>query len=293
MLLTSLLLDWSFEPSVVLGLALAAVVYASGVRELMRRGRFGRTVTWRRVALFGLGLLSMLLALTSPLDTLDERLFTIHMAQHMILLMVAPPLLLAGKPVTVLLVGAPRDLVRSVTRLHRRTRWLRRLTGLLTAPLVAWPLYNAGLLVWHLPALYDATLRSPGVHLLEHLYFLGSGLLFWWVIVEPMPGPARLHPGLRMIYVWTAAIPNALLGMAFATKDSVVYPFYGQQSPLWGIAPLDDQHLAGLVMAIPGDAIEFVVGAVLFFALMTPPEDQFMIDAENIAQQASNMLRGR
>jgi len=289
--LTSFLSAWSFEPSVVLGLGLVAVIYALGVRDLVRRGRFGRAVKPRHVALFALGLLAVLLALTSPLDTLDERLFTIHMAQHMILLMVAPPLLLSGKPIPVLLVGAPRGLVRGATRTIRRTPWLHGLTRLLTMPLVAWLLYNVGLLVWHFPVFYGATLRSPGVHLFEHLYFLGSALLFWWVIIEPLPGPSRLHPGLRMIYVWVAAIPNALLGMAFATKDTVVYPFYGQQQPLWGISPIDDQHLAGLVMAIPGDAIEFVVGAVLFFALMTPPEDQLLIDAENIARQAGNMLR--
>jgi cytochrome c oxidase assembly factor CtaG len=288
MSVTSFLLDWSFAPSVMLGLALVAALYACGVGDLARRGRFGRVVKRRHVTLFALGLLAVLVALTSPLDTLDERLFTLHMAQHMVLLMVAPPLLLYGKPVQVLLLGAPRELVRAVARAHRRTPWLRGLTRRLTAPVVAWLLYNAGLLLWHLPALYDATLRSNGVHLLEHLYFLGTGLLFWWVIVEPMPGPSRLHPGLRLVYVWAAAIPNALLGMIFATKDTLVYPFYARQQPLWGIAPIDDQHLAGLVMALPGDLIEFVVGAALFFAMMTPDENTLITDAENIAGQASD-----
>ena len=291
MSLASFLLDWSFPPSVVLGLALVAALYARGVGDLVRRGRLGRVVKRRHVALFALGLLAVLVALTSPLDTLDERLFTLHMAQHMVLLMVAPPLLLLGKPVQVLLLGAPREWARAVARAHRRTPWLRGLTHRLTAPVMAWLLYNAGLLLWHLPALYDATLRSDGVHLLEHLYFLGTGLLFWWVIVEPMPGPSRLHPGLRLVYVWAAAIPNALLGMIFATKDTLVYPFYTRQQPLWGIAPIDDQHLAGLVMALPGDLIEFVVGAALFFAMMTPDEHTLLADAENIAQQANNMLR--
>ena len=291
MSLTSFLLDWSFAPSVVLGLALVAALYARGLRGLVRRGRFGRVVKRRHVAYFALGLLAVLAALTSPLDTLDERLFTLHMAQHMVLLMVAPPLLLLGKPVQVLLLGAPRELARTLARAHHRTPWLRGLTRRLTAPLTAWLFYNAGLLLWHLPALYDATLRSDGVHLLEHLYFLGTGLLFWWVIIEPMPGPSRLHPGLRLVYVWAAAIPNALLGMIFATKDTLVYPFYARQQLLWGIAPIDDQHLAGLVMALPGDLIEFVVGAVLFFAMMTPDENTLLTDAENIAQQASVMPR--
>jgi len=288
MSVASFLLDWSFPPNVVVGLVLVAALYTRGLRDLAWRGRFGRVVKRRHVAYFTLGLLAVLVALTSPLDTLDERLFTLHMAQHMVLLMVAPPLLLLGKPVQVLLLGMPRGLARAVARTHHRTLWLRGLTRRLTAPLVAWLLYNAGLLLWHLPALYDATLRSDGVHLLEHLYFLGTGLLFWWVIVEPMPGPSRLHPGLRLIYVWAAAIPNALLGMIFATKDTVVYPFYAWRQPLWGIAPIDDQHLAGLVMALPGDLIEFIAGAVLFFALMTPDTDLILNDAEHIAHQVSD-----
>ncbi len=291
--LTSFLLDWSFAPSVVVGLALVVALYALGLRDIARRGRFGHTVAWRHVVSFTLGVLAVFVALTSPLDTLDERLFTLHMAQHMLLLMVAPPLLLLGKPVSVLLVGPPRAVVRGLTRAYRRANWPQRLTRVLTAPLVAWLLYNGGLLLWHAPALYEITLRYEGAHLLEHLYSLGSGLLFWWVVIEPLPGPTRLHPGLRLVYLWTAAIPNGLLGMAFATKDTLVYNFYGHQPPLWGIAPIDDQHLAGLVMALPGDAIELIVGAALFMAMMTPDADTLVADAENIAQQAGALWRGR
>jgi len=289
--LTSFLLDWSFEPSVALGLGLVALLYALGLRRLARRGRFGRAVKPRHVIYFALGLLFTLVALTSPLDTLDTRLFSLHMAQHMILLMVAPPLLLIGKPIPVLLVGAPHGLARAVTRLHRRSRWLHGLTRALTAPLVAWLIYNVGLLVWHIPTLYEATLRSEGVHLLEHLYFLGSGVVFWWVVVQPLPGRARVHPGVRMIYVWLAALPNTLLGMLFATKGDLVYQQFYTQAPLWGIAPLDDQHLAGLVMALPGDAVDLIVGAVLFAALMRPDDDLVLSDAENIVQQAAYFLR--
>jgi cytochrome c oxidase assembly factor CtaG len=203
------------------------------------------------------------------------------MAQHLLLLMVAPPLLLLGKPVPVLLMGLPRSLVRRVARAHARTPWLRRLTRGLTSPLVAWPLYVGDLLVWHVPALYAATLQHASVHVLEHLCFLGTGLLFWWVIVEPLPGPPRLHHGVRLLYAWATVLPTTALGALFTFAGTPWYPFYAAEPRLWGISVLDDQRLGGLLMWLPGDMMYVVAAALLFFAMLA--HDERAVAAEDVA----------
>ncbi len=265
---------WSFEPSVVLGLALTAALYGAGLHELRRRGRLWRRVAPRNIAFFALGLLAVALALLSPLDTLDTRLFAVHMTQHLLLLMIAPPLLLLGKPIPVLLVGTPHGLARRVARTRHRTRWLRGLTRQLVSPLVAWPLYIGDLLLWHLPSFYQATLHDTGIHLCEHVCFLATGLLFWWVIVEPLPGPPRLHHGVRLLYAWAAVLPNTALGALFVFSDTPWYRFYATQPRLWGISVMNDQRAGGLIMWLPGDMMYVGAASLLFFAMMARDEQE-------------------
>jgi putative membrane protein len=270
--LFTFLTAWTLQPSVLLGIALAAVIYGAGLRELERRGRLWSLVQRRHVASFALGLIALLVALQSPLDTYDSRLFTIHMVQHLILLMVAPPLLLLGKPIPVLLMGLPPAVVRRVARAHARTSWLNGLTGRLTSPPVAWTLYVGDVLLWHVPALYQATLFYPGVHLLEHMCFLSTGLVFWWVIIEPMPGPARVHHGVRMAMSWSAVLPMVALGALFTFPGSLWYPWYAAQPRLWGLSAIDDQHIGGLIMWLPGSMMHVIGASILFFAMLARDE---------------------
>lgn len=270
--LLTFLSAWTLEPSLLLGLVLTGAIYLAGLRNLARRGRLWRTVTRRQAAFFALGLLTVLVALESPLDTFDSRLFAIHMAQHMLLLMVAPPLLLLGKPIPVLLLGAPRPLVRRVARAHARTAWLHGLTRRLTSPAVAWPLYVGDLVLWHAPALYQATLLHPGIHLLEHLCFFSTGILFWWVIVEPLPGPVRVHHGVRMLYAWSVVLPIIALGALFTFASTPWYPFYAAQPRLWGISVMDDQSMGGLIMWLPGGMMHVAAASLLFFAMLARDE---------------------
>lgn len=267
-----LLSMWSFNPSVWLGVGLAAWCYARGVRILSRRGRLWHALAPWHIGAFTLGLVAIVVALESPLDTLSGRLFALHMTQHVLLLMAAPPLLLLGKPIPVLLVGAPHGLVRRIARAHARTPWLHRLTRRLTAPLVAWPLYVIDIWVWHTPALYQAALEHEGVHLLEHLCFLVTGILFWWVIVEPLLGAPRQHHGVRLVYAWAAVLPNTALGALFAFGSTLWYPFYAAQPRLWGISPLHDQQLGGIIMWLPGDMMYIAAAALLFFAMLARDE---------------------
>jgi cytochrome c oxidase assembly factor CtaG len=266
---TTVLTDWTFEPTVLAGVALVAVIYITGLRRLADRAQQGKSVDSLHVTYFFLGLAAVLLALVSPIDALSARLLSVHMVQHLLLLMVAPPLLLLGKPVPVLLVGAPRDLVRWVARSHARTPWFHTLTRILTTPWVAWTIAALVMLVWHLPTLYDAALQNTGIHLLEHLCFLTTGILFWWVIIEPFPGPERVAAGWRLAYVLAGMIPGTVLGLIYIFAPSPLYAFYVALPQLWGTSPLNDQVNAGIIMMTGDDFAMGVAAIPLFAALMT------------------------
>jgi cytochrome c oxidase assembly factor CtaG len=190
------------------------------------------------------------------------------MVQHLLLLMVAPPLLLLGKPIPVLLVGAPYDLVHWVARGHARTPWFRALTRTLTIPWVAWTIFTGVMLIWHVPSLYDAALQNTGIHLFEHLCFLLTGILFWWVIIEPFPGPERLAVGWRLVYVLTAMVPGTVLGLIYIFAPAPLYAFYAALPQLWGASALGDQGNAGIIMMTGDDFAMGVAAIPLFAALM-------------------------
>jgi cytochrome c oxidase assembly factor CtaG len=217
---------------------------------------------------FLLGLLAIVLALESPIDPLSNLLLSAHMVQHLLLLLIAPPLLLLGKPIPVLLVGAPHGLAQWLGRSHARTPWFRGLTRTLTHPLVAWPVFVGVMLTWHLPVLYDAALRNAGVHLLEHLCFLLAGVLFWWVVIQPLPGAPGVAHGWRLLYVFAAMVPGTALGAIFVFASASVYPFYAALPRLWGIPILNDQGLAGGIMMAGGDSILATAAIPLFVGAM-------------------------
>jgi len=277
--LMSTLMDWRFEPQVALGIVLAGAIYVAGLRDLARRGRLWRTVHRSHVVLFALGLVVLAVALMSPLDTLDTRVFALHMTQHLLLLEAAPILLLLGKPIPVLLLGLPRGLVRALTRAYRHSPSSRRLMTWATAPLTSWVLYVGVIVGWHVPVIYQTTLWNQGVHLLEHLSFLGVALLFWWVALEPWPGARRLHPGVRLFYTASVMVPMSLLGGLFSVSGTLWYPFYATFPPLWGLSPLDDQVWGGIIMWAPGSIAYVAVALALFSRMIEGGEQESPADA--------------
>lgn len=283
--ITSTLSAWTIEPSTLLFIAAPAMIYAAGVRDIARRGRFGQRVRARHLTLFYLGIVSLVLALLSPLDTLDGRAFAVHMTQHLLLLQVAPLLLLLGNPVPVMLAGLPRPLVRRATRWVLRTRAVSGFLHAVMHPAPVWLLYAGLMLAWHMPTLYDATLVDPGLHLAEHVTFFVTGLLFWWVVVEPLPGPTRLHAGVRLVYVFAITLPMGLLASLLTLTSTLWYPYYAMHPPILGLTPLQDQQWGGLIMWLPGSVLYLTAAVVLFFCMLS--EDEQMADEDELATTES------
>lgn len=241
---------WQLEPGVVILLALSAVLYARGVRDEVGS----------RIACYWAGLATLALALLSPLHPLGEVLFSAHMAQHEILMLVAAPLLVWSRPAHPLLRGLPFRLRRYAGR-FLVSSGVQRVWKSMAAPFSAWWIHAAALWLWHVPALFQATLRSEWVHTAQHLSFFISALLFWWALLY---GGSRAGPGASVLYVFTTAIHTSVLGALLTFAPVVIYPAYITTAPLWGLTPLEDQQIGGLIMWVPAGVVYTVAGLALF-----------------------------
>lgn len=244
-------MDGSLEPARLLPIALAAFLYWRRALTLRRRG--AAVPGWRQ-GLFALGLALIVVALASPIDRLgEERLFSFHMAQHILLGDLAALCLVAGLTGPLL---RPLLAFKAVDRLR-----------FLAHPLVALPLWAANLFAWHVPAAYEAALSSGGVHVLQHLCFLTFGALMWAPVVEVLPGPMWFGTGWKLGYIVTVRLLETLLGNIFLWTGTVVYATYERAERIWGISPLADQGIAGAVMMVEGSLVTIGALAWLFLRL--------------------------
>ena len=231
---------WPVEPSVAIPVTLTAVVYLRGWSRLRRR--LPRRFCSRHAAIFFASLATMLLALSSPVDTLAERWLSAHMVQHMLLMVVVAPLLWMGAPVAPLLVGVPRT-IRGVVLAFTNGRVGRPLTRWLVHPGVGWCAFALSFWVWHVPALYDLATESDLWHHVEHACFLVSALLFWRPVILAWPARA-IWPRWTMIpYLALAMFQSLPLAAILTFSDRVIYA---------GYSSVDDQALAGVIMWVPG-----------------------------------------
>jgi len=253
---------WSLEPGVVVSLGVMAWLYWSGVRRLWRNAGSGHGVRRREALLFALGWASLVVALVSPLHRLGEALFSAHMAQHELLMVVAAPLLVLGRPIVALLWSVPLPWRRAAGNITARSS-VQRTWHLLTLPAVAWAVHAVAIWLWHVPALFQATLDSDLIHTAQHLSFLGSALLFWWSLLRVREG--RLGRPAAILYLFTTALHTSLLGVLLTFSDRVWYPLYQSSTAPWGLTPLEDQQLAGLIMWIPA-GVAYLVAALAIAA---------------------------
>jgi cytochrome c oxidase assembly factor CtaG/mono/diheme cytochrome c family protein len=257
-------LRWDLEPLPLLGLGLVAFAYGRGVRTLWRgeRGARGRRgVSPQQVAAFAGGLAAAAAALVSPLASLAEELFSAHMTQHLLLILVAAPLLVLGSPALPLLVALPPSWRRRV-RSFARSPVPRTVARSFGNPLAIWFLQTAVLWGWHAPPLFDAAVSNEALHALEHASMLGSALLFWWVVV-PSHRRRRLARGPDVAYVGAAAVQGGALGALLTFAPTPLYPAYAG-SLRFGLTPLEDQQLAGLIMWVPAFFVYLGAAAALF-----------------------------
>ncbi|HVX39805.1 MAG TPA: cytochrome c oxidase assembly protein [Gemmatimonadaceae bacterium] len=274
-----LLSDWAWEPGVVLPLALTAAIYARGTRVLRRRTR--RTPSAGALACFWSGLVIVALSLVSPLHEASEQLFSAHMIQHELLMTVGAPLLVLGRPGVVLLWGVPATARPRVARVLRAAP-VRRAWRTLVRPLDAWLLHGVAIWAWHIPLLFQATLTSDTVHALQHLSFLGSALLFWWSLLFVQRREAR---GASIVYLFTTAVHTGVLGALMTFSRVVWYPAYGDRAAAWGLTPLADQQLAGLIMWIPA-SVAYLVAALLIVHLWLRESELAVVRGEHAVAAA-------
>jgi putative membrane protein len=253
---------WSVEPWVVLPLFLSAWLYSRGVERMWRRSGLGRGVRRWEAACFAGGWLTLAVAMMSPLHAMGAALFSAHMVQHELLMALAAPLLVLGRPVVPFLWALPIGWRRAMGGWAKRNP-VRGGWRALTNPFAAWLLHAAALWLWHLPELYEATLASEAAHALQHASFLGTGLLFWWALVHGREG--RMGYGASVFYLFATAMHSGGLGALLTFAPRPWYAAYGATTAAWGLTPLEDQQLAGLVMWIPA-SLSYLVATLLLVA---------------------------
>jgi putative membrane protein len=265
----SYLTDWQLEPPSTT-VAIFALLYAVGWRRRASNRRAARS----EAAFFAAGIGALLIALNSPLATFDDELLWVHMTQHVLLLVVAPPLILLGRPWATAWRAFPlpvrRAAAHTVLRLAERP-WARAAWSVATAPITALLAFIGTLSVWHLPALYDATLRSPAVHVFEHVTFLATGLLFWSQLVDSPPVRSRLDYPARALHATVATGASWLLAIVIALSEPLYEGYAQLASRPGGISALADQQLAAGIMWVPG-SIPLGVAILLFAYRWLEPE---------------------
>jgi putative copper resistance protein D len=257
--LASLSLGWSVEPVLVLGLA-AALLAWRWILGRVRRRHPAQPVARARTVAFAGGLAAIALALLGGVERYDTALFSVHMVQHLLLVVVAAPLIALAAPVTQLLRAvSPADRSRLLRVLHSRP------VAALGHPVTAWLVFTGVLWASHFSPLFDAALEDPLLHDLEHVLFLCAGLLFWWPAVALDPAPRRLGHAGRLLYLATQMPQNSFLAMAILFAPAPLYPHYVTLGSPWGIDALADQRLAAGIMWLIGDAA-FLVALLVVFA---------------------------
>jgi cytochrome c oxidase assembly factor CtaG len=257
---TTLVNGWSFDVAIWLPIALAGAAFWLAVRKV-KREHPGNPVPRRRSVYWFIGLGALVLALQSPIERYDTTLFSDHMIQHLLLTMVAAPFLALGGPITLLLRVATPDARKRILIPALHSRVVR----VISHPAIAWLLFTGYMFASHFSPLFDAALEDPGVHFVEHAFYLGTAMLFWWPVVGVDPSQWRLRWGAKMLYLGLGMPWSSFLGLAILSAQAVLYQHYATLVRPWGWTPLQDQQWAGGIMWAGGDGV-FLIALVLALA---------------------------
>ncbi len=257
---STLVTGWSFDVVIWLPLALAGAGYWLAVRKVNREHP-ANPVPRRRLLYWFIGLGALVLALQSPIERYDTTLFSDHMIQHLLLTMVAAPFLALGGPITLVLRMATPDARKRILIPMLHSRVVR----VVSHPAIAWLIFTGYMFASHFSPLFNAALEDPGIHLVEHGFYLGTAMLFWWPVVGVDPSPWRLRWGAKILYLGLGMPWSSFLGLAILSAQDVLYRHYATLVRPWGWTPLEDQQWAGGIMWAGGDGV-FLIALVLALA---------------------------
>ncbi|PYQ66671.1 MAG: hypothetical protein DMF54_07040 [Acidobacteria bacterium] len=282
---------WTLDPPVLASLLVTGALYAVGAARLRRSAGRGRGVTDRQLLSFAGGWIALVLSLHSPIAAVSEFLFSVHMTQHEILMLVAAPLLVLARPLGVFVWALPAAWRGAIGRWTRRPAvagaW-RALTG----PLTVWVLHGAALWVWHLPTLFQAAVENDGIHALMHVCFLFSAALFWWALVHGRYG--KIGYGVGVLYVFTTGMHSTILGALLTLAPRPWYAIYRSRAASLGVDPLEDQQLGGLLMWVPFGIVFVVIGLALFAAWLGEAERRVKIaETESAGRSRESRIAAR
>ncbi len=252
---------WSFDPIIIAVVFLPAWLYARGLNNWPFRPSW--FATWRPFAFYA-GLLTLVVALCSPIDALSDDLFFMHMSQHMLLQLIAPPLILLGAPTTPILRGLPRPVRQGIVRPIVRARQSRALFRLLTNPVLIWLAFAAANWGWHLGgSLYESALEHEGIHYLQHISFIAVAMLWWATVIDARPLRSRLNYPARAFFIGLTMFQNIYLGAALTFRSALLYPSYADRAQIWNWTALEDQQAGGALMWVGGDTLLLIVAVYI------------------------------
>jgi putative membrane protein len=272
----AILESWSAPLGVNLALCLAALVYARGWFRL--HALFPNLISVWRLAAFSAGLVSVWIATASPLNVFDDVSLSVHMLQHLLLMAIAPPLVLLGAPALPLLQGLPQSIARGVLGPFLRRSWVKSVGHFVANPAICWLAATLALIGWHVPAVFELALRRNWLHELEHACFFGTGLLFWWPVVQPWPSTARWPRWSIPLYLFCATLPCDALSAFLAFCDRVVYSSYLSAPRPFNILPLQDQECAAALMWVCVTIIFLVPAVLVTMQSLSPRRSNSEID---------------
>ncbi|MBM3949018.1 MAG: cytochrome c oxidase assembly protein [SAR202 cluster bacterium] len=244
---------WHGHPDVLIGLAALEAAYLLGVGPLREKYSLADSVDPKQVATFTAGVLVTLVALVSPLHVLgDDYLFSAHMVQHMVLMLLAAPLLIMGTPDWLL-----RPLLRP--------DWVFRTARVTVHPIMAFALFNVIFSMWHLPSLYNATLSFQGLHIFQHILLLAISVIMWWPLLSQMPELPRLSDPGQMLYLFVLSVASIIVFAPLAFARHPIYDVYAAAPRVWGLSPVVDQQIGAIIMKVGGGMLFMTLFIMTFF----------------------------